>query len=348
MKKSHFNLLIFASFIYFGGCSEDEVIKSNNPPVQGEGVYLFILNEGTSAGTGSLSRYTSSDDTLIQSIFSGTLSFPDGILIEGGSLLVVEQGATFGGPGRIYKLDMSGNLISSSQPFGSSPYSLAAVNNKIYVTNGPGSSVTVLDKNTLSVVKTIQVGVYPQEILNVGNKIFVCNTSAYGGPYDSTVSVIDAVNDTVITSVTLRRDPASIYYKNNSVFIGCNSAAMIYSINPDSHSKADSFTINQGFGKDISGSNNGNTINFIDGNNNITQLDFVNGTTSTLVTNPDPVNNYFYGYTYIDKHYILDAKNFVVNGKLYIYGNSGLLEKTFTTGVAPRKTAFNVIIIIPN
>jgi len=347
MKKSILVLFKIISIIFLYGCGEEELLKNNNPPAQGGGINLYILNEGSSAGTGKLSRYTSSSDTLIQSIFSGTLSYPDGIMLEAGNLLVVEQGTSFGGPGKIYKVDGNGNLLSSSQPFGSSPYSLTAANNKIYVTNGPGSNVSVLDKNTLSVIKTIQAGAYPQEILNIGNKIFVCNTSAYNGPNDSTVSVIDANTDSVISTITLRRDPTSIFYKSNSIFIGCNSAGIIYRIDPVSLSKTDSFTISQGFDKDISYSNDGNSINFIDGNNNITKLDFVNKITNTVVTNPDPVNNRFYGYTYIDKHYILDAKNFIVNGKLYIYSNSGSLEKTFITGVAPRKTAFNIIVITP-
>ena len=348
MKKSFLSLFFFVSLIIFSGCSEDEVIINNNPPSYGGGIILYILNEGSSAGTGKLSRYTSISDTMIQSIFSGTLSFPDGIYPDGGNLLVVEQGASFGGPGKIYKLDMNGNLLSSSPSFGASPYSLAVANNKIYVTNRPGSSVSVLDKNSLNVIKTIQAGVFPEEIISIGSKVFVCNVSVYQGQQDSTISVIDANTDSVISTITIRRDPTSIFYKSNSVFVGCNSAGMIFRIDPVSLSKTDSFNISQGFDKDISYSNESNSINFIDANNNITKLDYVNRTTTTVVTNPDPVNNHFYGYTYIDKHYILDAKNFVVNGKLYIYSNTGSLEKTFTTGVAPRKTVSYIITIIPD
>jgi YVTN family beta-propeller protein len=347
MKKSIFVLFIFASIIFFNSCSEEEIIQ-NNPPGQTGGIHLYILNEGSSAGTGKLSLYKSSNDSMYESIYSGTLSYPDGLYLDGGNLLVVEQGASFGGPGKIYKLDMNGNLNHSSQPFGTSPYSLAVVNNKIYVTNGPGSSVSVLERNTFTLLNTISVGVYPQEILAQGNKVFVCNTSAFGGASDSTISVINALTDSVISTLVLRREVTSVFYKSGTIFAGCSSAGMIYRIDTSSLAKIDSFSIVQGFDKDISFGSDGNSINFIDGNNNITKLDFVNRTATTVVTNPDPVNNYFYGYTYIDKHYILDAKNFVLNGKLYIYSTAGALEKTFTTGVAPRKTAFAIIAILPD
>lgn len=343
MKKSIQSLFyIFVSVFVFAllnGCGDEDVINNNNPPISIGGLYIYILSEGSAAGTGKLSLYTTGNDSMYESIFSGPLSFPDGLYYgDGGSILVVEQGATFGGNGKLYKLDGNGTLQRESAPFGSSPYSLTTANDKIYVTNGPGGNVSVLDKNTLNVLTTVPAGVYPQEIFSRDNKVYVCNTSAFGGASDSTITVIDAVSDTIISTITLRKEPTSIFYTNGYVYIGCNPAGMIFKIDPVTLSKTDSFSISTGFSKDISYSASGNSINFIDGANNISQLDYTTGSVTTVITNPDPSNNFFYGYTYIDKHYILDAKNFTTNGKLYVYSAGGVLEKTHTTGVAPRRT----------
>ena len=348
MKKFNSVLLFFITSFFivtlFTGCGEEDIV-TNNPTIDSTGLNLYILNEGSSPGSGTLSLYRGENDSMYRSIYSGTLSYPDGLLLDGGYIYVLEQGAAFGGNGKIYKLTVNGTYVSESQPFGSSPYSLVVSNNKLFVTNGPSSSVTVLEKNSLNVIKTIQVGVYPQNILANGNMVYVCNTSAFGGSSDSTISVIDAVQDSLITTITLRKEPTSLFYSGGYLFSGCNSAGVIYKINPATNTKTDSFFVNSGFDKDISYGTQGNNLSFIDASNNISELDILNGNVTTLVTNPDPVNNFFYGYTYISKPYILDAKNFTVNGKLYVYSNSGVLEKSFTTGVAPRRSAFSISVI---
>ncbi|HEY3251038.1 MAG TPA: hypothetical protein VGK25_07955, partial [Ignavibacteria bacterium] len=268
------------------------------------------------------------------------------LLLYGDYIYLVEQGPNFGGPGKLYKLDLSGNMVLSSQPFGSSPYSLAIANNKIYITNGPGSNVSILDINNLNVINTISVGVYPQEILSVNNKIFVCNTSAFGGNSDSTVTVINAVTDSIMTTLTLRKDPTSVSFDQFSInqiyiYAGCQGGGgIIYKIDFNTLNKIDSFNVANGFDKDMNAEIG--LIYFISASNNIDRLDPVTRIVTTQITNPDSVS-YFYGYNFDKlngKHYILDAKNFLVNGSLYIYNNTGALEKTFTTGVGPRRVIF--------
>ena len=51
----------------------------------------------------------------------------------------------------------------------------------------------------------------------------------------------------------------------------------------------------------------------------------------------------FYGYGFDSddkKHYVLDAKNFTVDGSLYIYDINNSLQRTFATGINPRRVVF--------
>jgi len=307
----------------------------------------YILGEGGGTpGSGKLSSYTYAGNSFNQSIFSpGNIGlYPDGLMKFNSNLFLLEQGG-FGGQGKIYKLDSNGTVITS-QAFGTNPYSLTAANNKIYTTNGPAHSVLVLDASNFSVLKTITVGVYPQEIFAYQNKVFVCNMSLFGGNADSTVSVINAFTDSVIATIHLNDEPSSIALSNdNKLLIGCaSSEGKIYKVDPNTFAILDSYTVMAGFDRDLSVDKNSNNVYFINYFNDIIKLDLVTRVSSVLIANPNPAASYFYGYNFDytnNKHFVLDAKNFLVSGSLYIYSLTGTLEQTFATGVAPRRVIFD-------
>src|SRR4030095_7673219 len=341
MKKLILVLLVFASIIYFNSCGEEDIITPVHFQVT-DGAY--ILSEGTSPTNSALSFYSVDRDTFYKDIYNGNLVFSDGIEMYNGDLLVVEQGA-FGGPGKLYQLDSNGGLKRSSNPFGTNPYSIAVPGQRAYITNGPSGKVSVIDLNNLSFMQDITVGVYPQEILFCNGSIYVCNISAFGGAADSTVSVINPNSNTVVSTIVLRKDPTSIKCaeQNNGLvlYAGCQGGGgIIYKIEVNTHNKLDSFNVPNGFDKDLIYEDG--AIYFISGSNNIDKLDLTTRTVTTFITNPGS-SAYFYGYNYDNvnkKHYVLDAKTFTVDGSLYIYSQSGILEKTFVAGVGPRRVYF--------
>lgn len=346
MKKLIFaSILVFVSLFVitvFNGCGDETV---TNPVYVTSTSGAYILSEGTTSLNSRLSFYSISRDSFYQSLYNGNLAYPDGIELYNGDIYLVEQGPSFGGQGKVHILDSNGGLKISSNPFGSSPYSIVLTGQRAYITNGPGSKVTVLEMHNLAFVQDINVGVYPQELAISGNKIFVCNTSAFGGNADSTLSAIDPNSNTVTQTITLRKDPTSLksiqVTGGHELYVGCQGGGgMIYKIEPLSCNKLDSFSLPNGFDKDLVIYNG--SIYFISGSNNIEKLDLSTRTVSIFITNPG-TPTYFYGYN-IDpvngKHYVLDAKNFSVDGSLYIYNTSGVLERTYTTGVGPRRVVF--------
>jgi YVTN family beta-propeller protein len=338
-------ITLFLVFIIIAGCTRDELIPPVPPVVQTITGGYILSEGGFSAGTSKLSYYDIVKDTFYLNIFyPGNIGlFSSGMIYYNKNLFITEQG-NYGSPGKIYRLDSSGNVLSNSV-IGTNPYSLAVSNNKIYVTNGPAGYVGVYDVNSFSLSKTINVGVYPQEIISNNNKIFVCNTSLFGGNQDSTVTVIDPFGDSVINTLRLKKDPSGITsLDNNNILVGCNGIpGKIFKINTTTLIATDTFTVNDGFDRDIAVDESSSNIYFISLNNNIVKINLNTKTETIFVQNLNPTLAHFYGYNYDSKnkkHYIADARNFSSPGYLLIVNSDGTLSKTFSSGVAPRRIVF--------
>jgi YVTN family beta-propeller protein len=339
MKITYITILGFILFI--SGCNRESVVDSPSTPITASSKKgLYILCEGTTVNTSRLSFYDF-DTMFYENIFSpGNLgTAPDGLIYDGTNILITEQG-NWGGQGKIYRLDTSGKVMNS-QITDINPYSLCIANKKIYVTNGPINRVTVCDFNELTALKSINVGVYPQEILAYNNKVFVCNTSV-NGIYDSTVFVIDAVTDEVADTIVLHREPSSIVLSNdNKLLIGCyNANGKIFKVDPDTYKKLDSFPVVGGFSRDISIDKNSDDVYFISYSLNIVKLNLVTRQSQTVIYNPSPGINYFYGYIFDSKrknHYVANARSFTTNGLIHKYDLYGTLLLSITSSIGPRR-----------
>lgn len=306
---------------------------------------VYVLSEGGfSSGSSMLSMLDIKSNVFNSSIFNpGNIGlYPDGLVLYENNIFLTEQG-NYGSSGKIYKLDTLGNVINSAV-VGKNPYSLTISNNKVYITNGPASNVSVLNLNDFSFIKNISVGVYPQEILSFNNKVFVANNSLYAGDSDSTVTVIDAFTDSVVYTITVKKDPSSLAISNdNYLLIGCpgdQDNGKIFKVNPNNFQIVDTFTIpTYGFGKDIAVDKNSSKIYFISYINDIVEYDIETGKSSQVLSSVYP-NNYYYGYNfdYINKqHYVLDAKSFTVNGTISVLDSAKNLLQSFQTSIAPRR-----------
>ncbi len=309
---------------------------------------VYVLSEGGfSAGTSKLSMLDVPAGNFTQSIFSpGSIGlYPDGLIFHNNYMYLTEQG-NYLSSGKIYKLDTLGNVLNSAV-VGMNPYSLAIANNKIYITNGPASNVTILNLNDFSFIKNVSVGVYPQEIISFNGKIFVANNSLYGGASDSTVSVIDPVLDSVVATIIVKKDPSSFAVSNdNYLFVGCpgdENSGKVFKINPVSLEIVETFSIpTYGVGKDISVDKNSNDIYLIGYTNDIVKYNLATSNSSLILSSVFP-NNYYYGYGFdytMKRHYVLDAKNFTVQGSMLILDSTSTILSNYNTGIAPIRLLF--------
>lgn len=333
-----FNLLLFVS-IY--SCSDNNIVN----PVVTTSDGVFLISEGSfSASSSKLSYYNSTKDSFYVNVFnpSNLGLYPDGMIKYNNNLFITEQG-NFGSAGKIYKTDMNGTLISQ-QSVGTNPYSLTSANNKIYITSGPASKVSVVDPSNLATIKEIAVGVYPQEILSYNNKVFVCNTGAYGGAADSTVSVIDAVTDAVVKTLRVDKDPASLCITNSNKLLvaSTGTSGKIYVFETITYTLVDSLYSPFGFSKDFSVDRNSDDVYFVGNDGDIIKLNFAAKTFSSFIGKPSNAFVYGYVFDYVGgRHYVADAVNFIVNGNMKIYSANGSFLKQFETGVAPRRFLVN-------
>lgn len=340
MKKVYYLLFIALVSYLISGCNRDEIIGPGTNFNFGSDIGVYVLSEGTGASTSELAFYSSTRDSFFTDIYSSDLLFPNGLIYSGQNLYLTQQG-NFGAEGKVHILNMDG-VEQNSVAAGTNPYSLAEANNKLYITNGPSGTVRVVNKGDLSTVTNITVGAYPQEVTSIGNKVFVCNVTEFGGASDSTVSVIDASTDQVVAAITVKKDPSSVAVTNdNKLLVGCPSVPYIFVVDPATNSKTDSFAIVNGFTKDISVDRNSNDIYFIGGtfgSYNISRLNLVSRV-QTIVIPSSPLIYYGMNYDYQNSRiYVAALQDFSSSGRLQVYDNTGSLLKTFTTGgVAPRR-----------
>ncbi|MEK4514892.1 YncE family protein [Paenibacillus sp. FSL H8-0122] len=109
------------------------------------------------------------------------------------------------------------------------PMCMNPVENKLYVVNTHGNTITVIDVNTFNVLKTVRVGtliganVEPVEIFFAPNgyKVYVANS------VDHSITIIDAHTDTVITNVDAGPGTPFAFASNQNssyVYVACKLA----------------------------------------------------------------------------------------------------------------------------
>jgi YVTN family beta-propeller protein len=346
------NFIIGTSFLilcfFASSCTRDEIMVEPQPVITQSGVY--ILSEGGfSAGSSKLSYYDFDKDSLYSDIFRpGSLGlFPDGIAERDGILYITEQG-NFGAPGKIYKLDSNG-IVLASAGIGLNPYAVTETNGRLFVSNGPANNVSVVNRENLQVLATIPVRNYPQEILGIGNRVFVCNAGSFSTGDDSTVSVIDAGNNQVVGTLLVGKNPSTLAKSNDGkLLVGCpgdSSSAVIFKIDPITLTRLETYgNLRYGLSKDISvGSNE--ILYFIAGSlysdEEIVSYSMTTGQTQFIISKPSGYVNYGLAYDKIpERLYVCAAAaDFTSSGRFRVYSTAGILLKDFaiSSGIAPRR-----------
>ncbi len=241
-------------------------------------------------------------------------------LIDGSSLGMIDLGQN-GSPREIFILNSNRGFVTSfsknsviefnptsftiTQEFsvGKYPEGIAFANNKLFVANsnlGNGNTVSVIDLNSNSVVKTLQVGKNPRfvGIANDSRVIIGCSGDFFdavglGGYY-----FIDPINLTITDSIILNYHPQD------------------YALTKDNYL----FYINdRGIGK----------INLT--NKNVDTV-FING----MIINDIYGIAYSLAFDEINqKLYIGNPKNFTQNGEVKIFDRNGNYLKKFDTKINP-------------
>lgn len=237
-------------------------------------------------------------------------------------------------------------------------YALGINDTKAYVTNGNyAGEVEVIDLNTNTITKSINVGKGPEQLALVGNNAYVCNSGGFD--VDSTVSVINTATDVVTSTINVGDIPTKIVRDaQNNVWVLCAgqsdysnypiinklSPSKLVRINTSTNTVDRSFTLinagNLSYVVNLAIGNNGRTI-YYSVSDKIFALDITSGSlpTSAIISGrsfyglaASPYNNQIWG---------LYAPNFTSSGYVFRYSSSGSLIDSLKVGIGPNGAYFN-------
>jgi YVTN family beta-propeller protein len=228
--KNHFNLvkstlaLSLISTFVFTSCKKDDVIPISSNITGAYTTGFFIANEGTfNGGNASVSFYNTNNNVVTNNIFQLANNRPLGdqlqsITVKDTIVYLVVQNSK--------KIEVVGKTsfksITTIGGIKSPRYLTVVSSTKVYVSDWASDSIKIIDTKSFKVIGSIAVGIDPNQMLLVGNDLYVANSSySYGSSNDKTVSIIDITTDRVTKTITVGDKPNSLVLQNGKVWVGC-------------------------------------------------------------------------------------------------------------------------------
>ncbi|HGY55659.1 MAG TPA: YncE family protein [Caldithrix abyssi] len=311
----------------------------------------FILNQGNfTAANASLSFYDPEADSLQNDIFKSINLRSLGdvaqsmTIIDSLGYIVVNNSHKI----EVISLNTWKSKATINLPAGSSPrYLVPAGDGTAFVTNLYTASVAVIDLQSNQIEQSITVGDNPEELAVVNGKAYVAN-SGFG--WNNTVSVIDVATRKVVKTITVGDYPLSVRVDaENDVHVLCSGRwpawndttdkgtdGALFVIDSGSDAVVDSFVIK---GHPTQLSLDGNKTGYFLNGQHVVKY----STETNEVTDPAFISGYFYGLEVdpLSKDiYLLDAKDYVQNGELFIYDAQGAQKINHTVGIIPGSVTF--------
>jgi YVTN family beta-propeller protein len=191
--------------------------------------YLWCINSGDNA-VQKLNRETGA---VLSNILVANGSNPWDGCLDGGYLYVSGLFTN-----KVYRINTQTGLAAGNVNVGTSPEALAVAGGKLYVCNAGnysqnyvGSSVSVIDIASFSVVKTIPVAANPQYLSLHNGMVHVSSTGNWAD-VAGCISVIDPATDTVVQTINLGGTPGRIWINSqNKAYVADSNGSNLYSYN---------------------------------------------------------------------------------------------------------------------
>jgi YVTN family beta-propeller protein len=224
MKKIKRCLITIALVAFIASCKKNDVAPVA-PPKVATGIYT--LNQGIfNSNNTTISYYDFTSGKATTDFFNSINGFGLGdtgsdMIIYGGKLYVVMNVSSYVAVLNAYtgKFIDSVSFINGGVARG--PQNIAIANGKVFVSS-TDNSVSVIDTNSLAIIKTITVGSNPAQMVVSGSNLYVSNTGGYSASFDSTVSVINLGTLTETGKITVGINPGSIAADNaGNIYVAC-------------------------------------------------------------------------------------------------------------------------------
>lgn len=238
-------------------------------------------------------------------------------------------------------------------------HALGVSADKVYISNGSGAgTVLVVNLNTFSVVKTIPVGDGPEQLLQIGNKVYVANSGGFGN--DHTISVLNTDTDAEERRIDVGDYPGDLVKDaEGKIWVLCKgnvsyppptyapkriTAAKLVRVDPSTNTVIREFdlmpaTADLSEAANLCISGNGNNL-FLRVDDQVYEIPIQ----ATSLPAAPIIQRLFYGlavHPYTGEIWGLDAGNFNEAGQVIRYDASAHALDSFSVGIIPNSVYFN-------
>lgn len=350
---------LFTTSVAFTSCEKEEEVE---PVIEARGPYdqkgVFVINEGNfGTPNGSISFLSdSANHTVVNNItqkansnrllgdvimdldFSGDRAY---IVANNSDKLEVLNAYTFKTEGIVdLKQPRSFTVAGPDKAYVSE-----------WVTYGQPGQVSVINLNTLQVVKTIPVGPLPEELLLVDDKLYVAISGS------NEIAVINTNTDAVERTIQVTDGPTeleldmknrlwvlakgkTVYNTDWTVDYDKTTPGALLSINTANNTVLNTFTFsNQSSPDNLVVTGDGGKLYY-----NYQGATFVQSTSATSLATTPFLDRSFYGLGVdpdTDYLYGADVNGFAGDGTVFIYNPSGQKVGEFQAGIGPNGFVFN-------
>lgn len=346
-KVNLFGLLLL---LFITACKKDDP-SIDIPDELADGI--FIVNEGNfNSGNASLTYFETETRKTTNQLFFNKNNAPLGDVAQSITMHGERAYIVVNNSGLIYVINRrtainEGKIIDLVSP----RHLLFIDENKAYVSDLKSSKITVINPTELSIVGKIEIGRTSEEMLKIGDEVFVANWSSYNqSKINDQLLVINSMQDVLIDSITVGVEPNSMVVdKNGMLWVLC-SGGFANTENPSL------WQIDPGQRKLIQ------KIDFPDSNSSPTaletnkegdQLFFISKAVFRMGISESeiPAQPFIQGYTELPYYlsinpenneiYLTDALDYTRNGFVYRFNKDGQVLDTIAAGLIPANIGIN-------
>jgi hypothetical protein len=336
MKKCS---LLFFTLIILSACVKDKPKDNIQPQVQlTTAKKVYIINEGNfGSANASVSLYDLGNDAIVDNIYKVQNSANPSIGDVAQSLSFINNKfyLVVNNSGKIIVCDNQFKKVTQITNLSSPRYILQVTNQKAYVSDYNGNSVSIIDLNSNTKTGSISCKGWTEKMALIYNKAFITNMNS------NYVYVVNTINDLITDSIYVSLNAGSLVIDKNDKLWVLNSGNSINTvsgsltrINTVTNQIETSFNFPaNNFPKNLCINKTKDTLYFINKGiyrmpiyaSAIPSTEFIpNGNKNFYGLDINPTNSFIY---------TSDAIDYVQKSNIYVYDPNGNLTKNFKAGI---------------
>lgn len=331
---------------------EDPTLPPSNDA--GYSIGAYVVNEGAFLQNNASITHISESDQITNDVYYAVNDVELGDVLQSFTIIGDRGYAVVNNSQKVTVVDLKTMAFQSDIEGLSYPrYMVQAGSQKGYVSNGATTgTLEVIDLTSNEITGSIPVGTGPGRMAVNGNEVWVCNEGAW--LLDSTITIVNALNNSAGVPVTVGHRPSGIvfdafgyawvlcagetFYNENWEVTG-HSAAKLVRLDVNSHAVVAEIQVGSigDHPNQLAISPDQSTLYYI--NNGIYAYDLVNGDfPGNLLVSDARTGLSIHPNT--GEIWCASISDYTTPSGVYVYSTAGSLIKTFTCGIASNGVVF--------